>query len=182
MTLCKKKKNSPAFLDSAGMCFFFPLLKLNHVRSVSISSDSHINSLQGDVVCCKHWPLQDQWHHFFFSVHPLPQTWSKASGLNYHFTEASQWRWTTPADSKQTSELLSWSIITKVDCTTEVLTPNSKQQLQHSWLFISFKHILRAPPSQKLHQWPFWMLYYSFGVILETLDHKSVRGLEKLDK
>lgn len=61
----QKEKKTPAFLDSAGMCFFFPLLKLNHVRSVSISSDSHINSLQGDVGCCKHWPLQDQWHHFF---------------------------------------------------------------------------------------------------------------------
>lgn len=51
------------FLNALYWNVGFPHFNRSDVLCVSISSDCHISSLQGDVVCRKHHPLQDQWHH-----------------------------------------------------------------------------------------------------------------------
>lgn len=99
----------PAFLDNSlqecvcvSVCAFFLLssFKYDDALSVSISSDHHINSLQGDVACCKHHPLQDWWHHRLSrlsSVSSSARTWVKPSRLNNHFAKAiSQQRMNIP--------------------------------------------------------------------------------------
>lgn len=105
------------------------LFQFSNILCVSIISDHRISSLQGDVVCRKHPrrpPTGVMTSPPFLSV-PLPQTSVKTFRLNYHFAEAiSQWRWTPPADSKQTSGLLSWGINAKVDCSTKLVVANSK--------------------------------------------------------
>lgn len=151
----------------------FPHFNRSDVLRVSISSDHHISSLQGDVVCRKHHPLQDQWHHRLSGLTAQSLgLQSKTSHLNYHFAKAiSQWRWTPPADSKTNKwGLLSWSITTNVDCSTKWAPANSKHQLPHAWLFISFIHIIQ----ELLHHKGFIHINVSVNMTLNGLSEYFV--------
>lgn len=126
---------------------------LDDVLTFSISSDRHISALQGAVRCRKHRPLLLRWHHYLSGPSISALRLLEPSVLMITLLQPFHSGDEPPADGKQTSGPLSWSIIAEADCSTKLAAADSKQQLLRPWLSTARfpPPGSRALPPQKLH-------------------------------